>query len=178
MTTKQSNGSFFFVTAFFTAVGNRLQLVQFSDPQSKDTQITIPRGMELSRDEMETHLKDGTVTIDLQDETTIPPPLLAYPKQLGCKTAAYVPILQEGQLRGVVLIGARDEQTIDEDVTNAFSRTIRLTTNSITIKSSATEPLNDRRASEVRALNTLASSATALRICILFMLSFMNMPAM
>jgi len=161
MTTK-SNGTSFFVTAFFTAVGNRLQLVQFSDPQSRDSQITIPRGMELSRDDMELHLKDGTVTVDLQDETNIPPPLLAYPKQLGCKTAAYVPILQEGQLRGIVLIGARDGQMIDEDVTNAFSRAIRLTTNSITPKASPTEPLNDRRGSEVRALNALASSATAL----------------
>lgn len=162
MTTKQSNGSFSFVTAFFTAVGNRLQLVQFSDPQSRESQITIPRGMELSCDDMEAHLKDGTVTVDLQDETTIPPPLLAYPKQLGCKTAAYVPILQEGQLRGVVLIGARDEQIIDEDVVNAFSRTIRLTANSIALKASHTEPTNDRRAAEVRALNTLATSATAL----------------
>jgi GAF domain-containing protein len=161
MTKKQSDETPFFVTVFFTAVGNRLQLIQFSDPQSRDTQITIPRGMELARDEMESHLKDGSRIVELQAEKTIPPPLLAYPKQLGCKTAAYVPILQEGQLRGVVLIGAREGQTIDEDVINAFSRTIRLTTNSITPRSSPTEPVNDRRTSEMRALNTLAANATS-----------------
>lgn len=161
MTTNKSNGTPFFVTVFFTAVGNRLQLTQFSDPQSKDTQITIPRGTELTRDEMELHLKDGPLTVNLLDEATIPPPLLAYPKQLGCKTAAYVPILQEGRLRGVVLIGARDGQVIDEDVVNAFSRTIRLTANSITYKSPTTEPVNDRRTSEMRALNLLASSAAS-----------------
>jgi len=161
MTTNQPNGNPFFVTVFFTAVDNRLQLTQFSDPQSKDLQITIPRGIELSRDEMEQHLKDGPVRVDLLDPTNIPPPLLAYPKQLGCESAAYVPILQEGQLRGVVLIGARDGQAIDDDVVNAFKRTIRLTSNSILAKTSSAEPVNDRRISEMRALSTLASSAAS-----------------
>jgi len=161
MTTNQSNGNTFFVTVFFTAVGNRLQLTQFSDPQSKDAQVTIPRGTELSRDEMEKHLLDGPVKLDLLDPINIPPPLLVYPKQLGCESAAYVPILQEGQLRGVVLIGAREGQSIDDDVVNAFNRTIRLTSNSIMPKTTATEPVNDRRVAELRALNTLASNTTS-----------------
>jgi GAF domain-containing protein len=163
MTTNQTNGTGtpFFITVFFTAVGNRLQLTHFSDPQSRDAQITIPRVMELIREDMETYLKDGPITVNLKGQSTIPPPLLAYPKQLGCETAAYVPILQEGQLRGVVLIGARQGQTIDDDVVNAFSRAIRLTANSIRPKTSPTEPLNDRRAIEVRALDALASNAAS-----------------
>jgi len=84
MTTNQSNetGTPFFVTVFFTAVGNRLQLTQFSDPQSRDSQITIPRVMELMREEMEAYLKDGHITGNLKRQSTIPPPLLSYPKQL------------------------------------------------------------------------------------------------
>ncbi|HEY5732081.1 MAG TPA: GAF domain-containing protein [Anaerolineales bacterium] len=164
MTTNQPDetGNPFFVTVFLTAVGNRLQLTQFSDPRSRDSQITIPRGMELIREDMETYLRDGPTTIHLKGDTTIPPPLLAYPKQLGCETAAYVPILQEGQLRGVVLIGAREGQQIDDDVVNAFNRTIRLTANSITPKASPTEPHNDRRTTEVNALNALASHAASI----------------
>jgi len=163
MTTNQTNGADvpFFVTVFFTAVGNRLQLTQFADPQSRDSQITVPRGAELMREDMEAYLKDGPVTVNLKGQSTIPPPLLAYPKQLGCETAAYVPILQEGQLRGVVLIGARERQVIDEDVINAFNRTIRLTANSITAKAAPTEPLNDRRAIELKALNALAANAAS-----------------
>jgi len=162
MTNPQENGIPFFVTVFFTAVGDRLQLTQFSDPTSRDSQITIPRGVELSRSEMEKFLQDGPIKINLADEDTIPPPLLAYPKQLGCETAAYVPILQEGQLRGLVLIGARSGQVIDEDVLNAFNRTIRLTSNSITPKASPTEPLvNNRSTSELKALNTLAAKAAS-----------------
>ena len=163
MTTKQPNetGFPFFVTVFFTAVGNRLQLTQFSDPHSRDTQMTVPRGAELMREVMEGFLKDGPITVNLKGQSTIPPPLLAYPKQLGCETAAYVPILQEGQLRGIVLIGAREGQKIDEDVINAFSRTIRLTANSIILKAYPTEPLNDRRTTEVKALNALASNAAS-----------------
>lgn len=157
MTTNHSNGNSFFITVFFTATGNRLQLTQFSDPQSRDSQATIPRGMELSREDLEARLKDGPIQVDLRDDS-IPPPLAAYPRHLGCETAAYVPILQEGQLRGVVLVGARNGQTLDEDVIDAFARTIRLTQNSITAKVSPTEPQSDRRASELKALNTLGAS--------------------
>jgi GAF domain-containing protein len=155
------NVSNFFVTAFFTAAGNHLQLTQFSDPQSQDVQATIPRGVELLRDVMEGYLKDGPVTVNLKGQSTIPPPLLAYPKQLGCEKAAYVPILQDGQLRGVVLIGAREGQILNDDVVTAFNRTIRLTANSITTKISPTEPVSDRRAAEMRALNALAASAAS-----------------
>ncbi len=153
----ETNNSFF-VTAFFTAAGNKLQLTQFSDPQSQDSQVTLPRGAELLREAMEGYLKDGPVTINLKGQSTIPPPLLAYPKQLGCEKAAYVPILQDGQLRGVVLIGAREGQRLDDEVVTAFNRTIRLTANSLTTKT-APDPLNDRHAAEIRALNALASAA-------------------
>ena len=94
MNTPSTTGIPFFVTVFFTANGNRLQLTQFSDPQTRDGQTTVPRGVELSLQEMETLLKDGMVRIDLRDSSTIPPPLITYPKQLGCEAAAYVPILQ------------------------------------------------------------------------------------
>jgi len=163
MGTLPVNGSPFFVTVFFTANGNRLQLVQFSDPQSRDGQTTIPRGVELALQEMETYLKDGNVRVDLRDSSTIPPPLMAYPKQLGCEAAAYVPILHEGQLRGLVLIGARDGQDLNDDVVNAFARTIRLTTSSLAKTNSPNQPLDDRQALESRALTVLAANAATLQ---------------
>lgn len=153
----------FFVTVFFTANGNRLQLTQFSDPQSRDAQTTVPRGIELSLQEMETYLKDGNVRIDLRDSSTIPPPLMTYPKQLGCEAAAYVPILQEGQLRGLVLIGARTGQDLTEDVINAFSRTVRLTTTSLAKALASSPASNDRPAIEARALNVLATNAATMQ---------------
>jgi GAF domain-containing protein len=162
MTATESNGNPFFVTIFFSAIGDHLQLTQYSDPQQSDSQSTIPRGVELSRKEMELQLKNGPLIINLQKEATIPYSLLAYPKQLECITAAYIPVLQDGQLRGVILIGARIGQTLDQDVVNAFSRTIRLTTNSITPKVSLTEPINDRRESELYALNTLAFNSPSI----------------
>ena len=158
-----STGTPFFVTVFFTANGNRLQLTQFSDPQSRDAQTTVPRGVELSLQEMEMYLKDGNVRINLRDSSTIPPPLMIYPKQLGCEAAAYVPILQEGQLRGLVLIGARSGQDLTEDVVNAFARTIRLTTTSLAKAPSPTQASDDRQAIEARALNTLASNAATMQ---------------
>jgi len=162
MTTQQFNGNSFFATLFFTVMGDRLQLTHYSDPHKRELQEAIPDGMELSREEMEQHLKDGPVTVVLADETSIPPPLLTYPKQLGCNTAAYVPILQEGQLRGVILIGARNGQILDEEVVDAFNHTIRLTTSSIIQKASDIESVDDRRAAELNALKALASKASSI----------------
>ena len=158
-----SNNMPFFVTVFFTASGNRLQITQFSDPKGRDAQLTIPRGIELPLDEVQAFLKTGPLLVDVRDDLTIPESLLAYPRQLGCETAAYVPILQEGRLRGLILIGARADQNLDEDVVDAFARTIRLTTTSLVHDGSPTEPLNERRALETTALNTLLAAAAAVK---------------
>src|SRR5215207_4528382 len=146
---------------YFMVSGNRLQVVQYSDPQGRESQTTIPRGIELSLPEMESYLKDGPVQLDLQNASSLPPPLTAYPRQLGCETAAYVPILQEGQLRGLVLIGAHAGQELTEDVVNAFARTIRVAANSLKQNVSSPEPLNQRRTMEANAINTLASNAAS-----------------
>ena len=154
----------FFVTVFFTASGNRLQITQYSDPQGRDSQVTIPRGIELPVDEMETFLKNGTLLVDLKAVLTIPESLLAYPKQLGCETAAYVPILQNGRLRGLVLIGARTGQVLTEDVVNAFARTIRLTTTSLILTNLPTQPsVTDRYFVEAKALNTLLTGTASFK---------------
>src|SRR6185503_20505787 len=108
----------FFISVYFIASGNRLQLVQYADPQGQQVQTTVPRGIELSLPltEIESVFVAGPVQVDLREASSLPPPLVAYPRQLGCKTAAYVPILQKGQLRGLVLIGARDGQQLTDDV--------------------------------------------------------------
>ena len=152
----------FFITVYFIASGNHLQLVQYADPQGQQVQTTVPRGIELSLPltEIESVFVAGPVQVDLREASSLPPPLVAYPRQLGCKTAAYVPILQRGQLRGLVLIGAREGQQLTEDVVDAFARTIRLTTNALEVPTSSTETLNERQATEIKALNTLASNTT------------------
>src|SRR5512134_2958578 len=126
MSAKHLNNDPFFITAYFIASGNSLELVQYSDPQRYEA--TIPRGVELSLSAMETFLNEGAVQINVQDVSALPPPLETYTRQLGCETAAYVPILHRGRLRGFVLVGARAGQEIDEEVINTFARTIRLTT--------------------------------------------------
>jgi GAF domain-containing protein len=152
----------FFITVYFVASGNRLHLVQYSDPQGQQVQTTVPRGMELSLalTQIESAFGAGPVQVDLREASSLPPPLIAYPRQLGCQTAAYVPILQKGQLRGLVLIGAREGQLLTEEVIDAFARTIRLTANALEVPDSTTETLNERQATEIKALNTLASNTT------------------
>ena len=156
------NNQRFLLMAYFMASGNRLQLVPQSTLQGNEPQLTVPRGLELSLSllEVEKLLKDGPILVDLRDASALPPPLTQFPRQLGCKAAAYVPILQTGQLRGLVLIGAREEHELSEEVVGAFVRTIWLTANALDVSGSATEPLTERRVLEIRALNTLASNTS------------------
>lgn len=157
MSAKRLNNDPFFITAYFIASGNTLQLVQYSDPQRYE--MTVPRGTELSLHEIESFLDDGPIRINLQDASSLPPPLAVYTRQLGCEAAAYVPILSKGKLRGFVLIGARAGQEIDEEIVNAFSRTIRLATNALELSASPTELIDDRHSMERRVIDVLASSS-------------------
>ena len=153
----------FFITVYFIASGNRLHLVQYSDPQGERIQTTMPRGVELSLpfSEIEGALGSGPVQVDLRETSSLPPPLSAFPRQLGCKTAAYVPILQKGQLRGLVLIGGREGQPVTKEVMDAFTYAIRLTVHALEDgQSSAEDMLTERQAAEIKALNTLASNTT------------------
>jgi GAF domain-containing protein len=159
MNATPSSSNQFFVTVYFTVVENRLQVMQYSDPQGRGMQRTIPRASELSLPEMEDCLRNGPVQVDLRTGSISPPHLLALPQQLECETAAYVPILDEGQLRGLVLIGARSGQELTDDVINAFVRTIRAAASSLGKSASPTEPLNQQRSAEISALNTLAAGA-------------------
>jgi GAF domain-containing protein len=150
----------FLLTAYFIVSGKRLQLVQSSSPNGPDVPTTVPRGVELSVSlpEVEHLFRAGPIQADLRVASSLPPPLTAYPRQLGCKVAAYVPILQKGQLRGLVLIGAREQQELNEEVIAAFARTVWLTANALDVSLAMTEPMDERRATEVKAINTLAAS--------------------
>jgi len=159
MNPNPQNNSHFFITVYFTVIGDHLQLTHYSDPHGRDAQTTIPRSVDLSVKEMERHLKGGPVHVDLRDASALPPPLAAYPRQLGCETAAYLPILQNGQLRGLVLIGAHAGQHLNEDVVDSFARTIRLTMDALAQNAAPTQPLDDRQSTEMGALNFLAANA-------------------
>jgi GAF domain-containing protein len=151
-----------FITVYFIASANRLHLIQYSDSQGPQVQTTIPRGLELSMSlpEIESVFDEGPVKVDVRDVSSLPPPLTAYPRQLGCKTAAYVPILQKGQLRGLVLIGSREGQKLTDDIVELLTKTIRLTINAMDGPMSSSEALSERQAAEIKALNTLASNTT------------------
>ena len=153
------NNNQFFITVYFIASGNQLQVVQYSDPPNRDAQLTIPRGIDLSLPEAEDCLKDGPVQLDLRGKPALPSSLVAFARHLGCEAAAYVPILQDGQLRGVVFIGTRSAGALTDDVVDSFARTIRLTAQALQSDRSVSEPLDERRARELNAINMLAIHA-------------------
>ncbi|HSK65663.1 MAG TPA: GAF domain-containing protein, partial [Anaerolineales bacterium] len=153
------NNNQFFITVYLIASGNQLQVVQYSDPPNRDAQLTIPRGIDLSLAETEDCLRDGLVHVDLRGSPPVPSSLVAFARQLGCEAAAYIPILEEGQLRGVVVIGTRSAAELTDDVVNSFARTIRLTAQALQSDRPVSEPLDERRTRELNAINMLAIHA-------------------
>ena len=147
-----------FITVYFAVEGDSLHLIHYSD-LSSDAQATVPRAMDLSLKEMELHLLSGPVQLDLRNASALPPPLATYPRQLGCEAAAYIPISQNGQLRGLILIGARNGQDLTEDVVDSFNRTVRLTANVLEKNSTSIQNPDARQVKEINALNTLAANA-------------------
>lgn len=150
-------GNAFFVTAYFTANADRLQLAHVSDPQERGTQTASLRAYELQIRDVEPHLKDGALRVDNTTPPALPASLLMSPRQFGCETAAFLPVRQNGVLRGLLMLGAREGQHISDEAIDAFEQTIKFTMNAAAKPPEPAE--NDRRARETRALNALASSA-------------------
>ena len=148
-----------FITVFFIASGNRLEVVQYLDPDSREDQLTIPRTIELSMKDLEGYLRDGPILLNVTGSPSPPPALVAYPRQMGCEAAAYVPVHYEGQLRGLLLIGVRAGGTLNEELVSAFSRALHFTAQALLQKSPAPEAISERRARELNAINTLSSHA-------------------
>jgi GAF domain-containing protein len=150
----------YYLTAYFIAHGDRLQLAQFSDPRSRESQGTIPRGTELAIRDVDGLLQNGPVKVGNDEVGTLPIMLMNLPRQYGCVSAAYVPVHDNGELRGLLMIGAREGQFLDEDLIDSYQRTIRLAINAIHRTEPLSQPVDDsRRAEETRALNLLASTA-------------------
>lgn len=160
--------SSFFFTAYFIANGDNLILAQFSDPNGHEAQATFPRGHELSIRDIESHLTRGFVKVDESSATSLPESLTQfnlnrYIRQFGCESAVFIPIMQDADMRGLVLIGARPGQTIGDDIVESFKRTISLATKVAAKNALPPQPAedNERRALETKALKTLASAAAA-----------------
>ncbi|MCC6298552.1 MAG: GAF domain-containing protein [Anaerolineales bacterium] len=166
MNEKTLEGNAFFVTAYFVANGDRLQLAQISDPSERELQAAIPRGQELSVRDIEGHLTRGFVKVDEASATSLPESLTRYNlnryiRQFGCESAAFIPIMQDAEMRGLVMIGARAGQIVNDAVIDSFLRAIRLTTKVVAKTETPSRPAgNERQRLETRALNVLASNAT------------------
>ena len=158
-------GNAFFFTAYFIANGDHLQLAQFSDPRAREPQATIPRGHELSVRDIEGHITRGFVRVDAASGRSLPESLtqfnmLHYIRQFECESAAFIPVMQGADMRGLVMIGARAGQTISDELIDSFQRTIQLTTKVVANSTAPSQPVErERRSLESRALSILASNA-------------------
>jgi GAF domain-containing protein len=160
MSQNQPAATPFFLTAYFVANGERLQLAQYSDPKDRGAQATIPRGAEFALREVESYLKGSKLKVGVDRVETLPALLMNFPRQFGCISSVYIPVHHQGKLRALLMIGAREGQSLDDDLIDAFEHTIRLTANAIANEDSPSRPLDDsRRAEQAGALNILASAA-------------------
>ncbi len=159
MSENRPEGNAFFVTAYFVANAGRLQLAHFSDPQERGKQTATPRVDSLPIRDLESHLKNGLLWVDESTRSELPATITTYPRQFGCKNAAFLPVRQNGSLHGLIMLGAREGQSLSNDVIAAVQQTIGFTANIFSNQSVMERKDDDRLSREARALNILASNA-------------------
>jgi hypothetical protein len=148
------------LTAFFIANGDLLQLAQFSDPNEREAQATIPRGTELVLQDVAAGLQGGIVRVGIGGTDAAPAMLTNFPQQFGCVSAAFIPVHLGGQLRGLLMLGAREGQSLDDELIESYHHTIRLTAKAIGETALPAHPADENRlAREARALSVLATTA-------------------
>ncbi len=159
MSENRPEGNTSFVTAYFIANADRLQLALMHDPQERGAQTIFQHADEPYLRDVASFLKNGILRVDESSLAHVPASLTMYPRQLGCDHAAFIPVQQNGKLRGVVMIGTRKGQLLDDNLIEAFQRTIQFTFDVVENPAQPAEAENNRRTREMRALNLLASSA-------------------
>jgi GAF domain-containing protein len=121
-----------------------------------------PAGLEwplISPVELITHFKANEYQlIDLDKTTPLPEPLLAIPRRYDCKTAAFVPIIADGNLEAVFILGARQKKYLTEPDIQPYASLGVQTTTAIE-KVYALQKV-EKRLTALQALNTISQTVS------------------
>ncbi len=145
-----------YVTAIFSAVPGSLKLDSLNDPQNQAGTGQAPRELRISPFEAAQQISGGTI-YDLSSPT-VPPVFSRIPQALGCQSAAYLPIMHEQQLRGLIMIASRAER-ITRSILQPYASLADLT--SISIEKILNAQAAQQKLNELNALVSIGQTVSA-----------------
>jgi len=96
--------------------------------------------------------------VDLEKTTILPEALLAIPYKYGCKTAAFFPVLADGNLEAVFILGARLKKSLTETSIQPYA-SLSEQTNTALEKVYALQKV-EKRLSALQTLNTIGQAVS------------------
>ncbi len=118
-----------FISALFEVDADRLRGLAMTAPTRGVSSGTIP-DIPLGRQALRAYFLDDTPLVVYSDEAdtkAIPAPLVMMPKQMGCQAFEIFPILPDGELRAILILGAIDADRFTRVATEPYNSLIDIT---------------------------------------------------
>jgi transcriptional regulator with GAF, ATPase, and Fis domain len=96
--------------------------------------------------------------IDLEKANTLPAPLLALPLHYGCKIAAFMPIIADGNLEAIFMLGARQKKLLTETSLQPYASLSAQTATALE-KVYALQKV-EKRLAALQSLNTISQAVS------------------
>jgi GAF domain-containing protein len=96
--------------------------------------------------------------IDLEKTDTLPEPLLAIPRKYGCKVAAFLPIVADGNLEAVFILGARHRKSLTDKSVQPYANLSEQTATALE-KVYALQKV-EKRLTALQTLNTVSQAVS------------------
>ncbi|HEY5903022.1 MAG TPA: GAF domain-containing protein [Anaerolineales bacterium] len=142
-----------YLSVLVSPAGTWLRVSALNDPQGRFTLDDVHRDIPLSPADAVRLLAAASI-FDLSADR-VPEGLAQLPTALACQSAAYIPILEGGELRALVMIGSRGQRLTRSLLQSYFSMADLA---SITMDKLAAAEATDRRMNELNALASISQT--------------------
>lgn len=149
-----------FISALLEVTANGLQTLAMTDP-IRGTQPSQLPFIPLPRQELTSHFTSSAAisVYGKHSDTTLPRELLEMPRQLGCEAFQIYPIMPEGSLSAVLILGAADSDHFTTAVLEPYSSLVDITRTALE-KVQALDNLQERLI-ELETLGMVGQSISA-----------------
>ena len=147
-----------YVSAIFLAKENALELFSFADPdqQQEETTLFSNKKVEVNPEEVIHQLTGGFVIVDPTKSSRLTYELIKIPRNLRCKTAAFIPVIRGEMLLAIIMLGARRKQQLTAPLVQPYAQMVELITTAL--EKVAASNLTEHRMTELEALANISQT--------------------
>ncbi len=145
-----------FVTAVFAVREGKLECRRLFDPEKK-APPTIPQRLNISPEKVAELLSSGLAVVDLE-RSSFPKALTNIPRQMGCHTATFIPILHRERLHMLLVLATRRRELMTEALMQPYVNLAGVITTALDKVAAARS--TERRLTELEALAAIGQAVS------------------